>query len=105
MRLTRLTEAAHPGSPVPALAVRIADLPDRRRIAGAESDQLIDGALLASSRRQPDGSIEVTLYALPLTLGNDGTAAGLTHLVCQTIADQVAAQLGVAATELDPEAE
>ena len=105
VRLTRLTRAGHPGSAVPALTVGIADLPDRHRIAAAEPRDLIDGELLASSRRRADGTVSVTLFALALQLGSDGTTAGLTYLVRQTLAATVAAELGVSAAELDPEAE
>ncbi len=105
VRLARLARAGHPGSALTALTVGIADLPDRGRITAAGPDDLIDGQLLASSRRRADGTVSVTLFALALQLGSDGTTAGLTHLVRQTLAAQVAAELGVSATDLDPEAE
>ncbi len=105
VRLIRLARAGHPGSQVPAVTVQISDLPDRAQIGRAGADDLLDGALLAQTHQRADGTITVTLFALALQLGSDGTTAGLTHLVRQTLAEQVATELGMSAHELDPEAE
>lgn len=103
VRLTRLTGAGRPGSPIPAFQVVAADLPNRRQIEGCSPAAVTDGALLASYIRDADGSLMVTLFTHPLRLWSDGTGVSLTQLVRQTLAEQIAAAVGRSAQDLDPE--
>ena len=70
-RLTRLTSAGRPGSPVPAFEVDVAELPARDQVARCEPSDLADGALLAASHKPADGALVITVYARPMLLWTD----------------------------------
>lgn len=103
VRLTRLTAAGRPASPIPEFRAVLADLPSRQQIEACSPAALADGALLGSHDRGADGILTVTLFTQPLRLWSDGTGVSLTRLVRQTLVEQVAAAVGLPPEDLDPE--